>query len=177
VGCYTTTSPYTRCCPVKILDALSISKRRASVSYAEGRRISTCSSSINPTFQIALLLGGYSTSASLCHHLSLMSPRPTKSMLPSHLFLTSLWSAFRPSLKVCRSYQILVRSVVLQAMAVPCIHFKPQDLLSRSFMFAFIRAWEFFYPRAPYATIRRHVFTLHRCEFVSAASTKRRSGA
>jgi hypothetical protein len=32
---------------------------------AEGRRFSTCSLRINPTFQIALLLGGYSTSVSL----------------------------------------------------------------------------------------------------------------
>jgi hypothetical protein len=33
-------------------------------SQAEGRRFSTCSLSINPTFQVTLLLGGYSTSAS-----------------------------------------------------------------------------------------------------------------
>jgi hypothetical protein len=32
---------------------------------AEARRFSSCSSSINPTFRVTLLLGGYSTSASL----------------------------------------------------------------------------------------------------------------
>jgi hypothetical protein len=37
---------------------------------AEGRRYSTCSSSINPTFQVALLLGDYSTSV-YCDALSL----------------------------------------------------------------------------------------------------------
>jgi hypothetical protein len=33
-------------------------------SQVEGRRFLTCSSSINLTFQVSLLLGGYSTSAS-----------------------------------------------------------------------------------------------------------------
>jgi hypothetical protein len=83
------------------------------------------------------------------------SPRSTRSTLPSHLRSTSLWSALRPSLKVCWLHLIPVRSAVLQAMTAPCLHLKPLDLLSRDLMFAFVRAQEdfsFFDPRAPYAT-------------------------
>jgi hypothetical protein len=110
----------------------------------EGRRFSTCSSSINRTFQVALLLRGYSTSAS-CDALSKpTSPRPTRIMLLLHLCSTSLWSAFRPSLRVCWSYLILVRSALPQATTAPCLHFKPLDLLSRSLMFAFVCAQEDF---------------------------------
>jgi hypothetical protein len=50
---------------VEIPIASSAFKRRAYVSLTEGRRSWILSSSINPTFQVALLLGGYSTSASL----------------------------------------------------------------------------------------------------------------
>jgi hypothetical protein len=53
------------------------------------------------------------------------SPRPTGSTLPSRLRLTSLWSAFRPSLKVCWLHLIPVRPAVLQAMSAPCLHLKP----------------------------------------------------
>jgi hypothetical protein len=37
-----------------------------------------------------------------------------------------------------------VRSAVLQATTAPCLHFKPLDLLSRSLMFAFVRAQQDF---------------------------------
>jgi hypothetical protein len=74
----------------------------------------------------------------------LPSPRPTGSTLSSHLRSTSLWSAFRPSLKVCWLYLIPVKSAVLQATTSPCLHFKLLDLLSRSLMFGFVRAQEDF---------------------------------
>jgi hypothetical protein len=35
---------------------------------------------------------------------------------------------------------IPVRSAVLQAMTLPCLHFKPLDLFSSDLMFAFVRA-------------------------------------
>jgi hypothetical protein len=108
------------------------------------------------------------------------SPRPTGSTLPSHLRSTSLWSAFRPSLKVCWLYLILVRSAVLQAMTTPCLHLKPLDLLSRDLMFAFVHPQEdfLFYPRAPYAasSTPRLRFASLRHDFVSTASPTRRSG-
>jgi hypothetical protein len=66
VGRYTTASSYTRWSQVKILVALSHSHWIEHLfPQAEGRRFSTCSLSINPTFQVALLLRGYYTSASL----------------------------------------------------------------------------------------------------------------
>jgi hypothetical protein len=50
---------------VEIPVVLSVSKRRASVSSTKGRRSRILSSSINPTFQVTLLLGAYSTSSSV----------------------------------------------------------------------------------------------------------------
>jgi hypothetical protein len=67
---------------------------------------------------------------------------------------TTLGSASKPSLKLCWSYLVPVRSVVYPAMTGPCPHFKPLDLLSRSLMFTFIHAQEdfiLFDPCAPYA--------------------------
>jgi hypothetical protein len=109
-----------------------------------------------------------------------MSPRPTGRMLPSHLRSTSLWSAFRPSLKVCWLHLIRVKSAVLQAMTTPCLHLKPLDLLSGDLMFAFVHTLEdflFLVPVHPMRLHRRHVFALHRRGFVSAASPTRRAGA
>jgi hypothetical protein len=99
------------------------------------------------------------------------SPRPTGSTLLSRLRSTSLWSTFRPSLKVCWLYLILVRSAVLQAMIAPCLHFKPLDLLSRDLMFAFVRA------KQPMRLHRHHVSASLRHDFVSAALPTHRSGA
>jgi hypothetical protein len=106
-------------------------------------------------------------------------PRPTKSTLPSHRRSTSLWSAFRPSLKVCWLHLIPVRSAVLQAMTTPCLHLKPLDLLSKDLMFAFVRAQEdfLFIPVHPMRLHRRHVFASHRRDFISATLPTRRSGA
>jgi hypothetical protein len=73
-----------------------------------------------------------------------MSPRPTGSMLPSRLRSTSLWSASRPSLKVCWLHLIPVRLAVLQATTAPCLHSKPLDLHSGDLMFAFVHAEEGF---------------------------------
>jgi hypothetical protein len=76
-------------------------------------------------------------------------------MLLLQLCLTSFWSAYLPSLKVCWSYLTPVRSAVLQEMTTPCLHFKPLDLLSRSLMFAFVHARKDFLlcdPCAPYTT-------------------------
>jgi hypothetical protein len=75
----------------------------------------------------------------------LTSPRLTRSMPLLRLRSTSLWSAFRPSLKVCWSYLIPVRLVVLQATTKPCLHYKPLDLLFISLMFAFVRSREDFF--------------------------------
>jgi hypothetical protein len=64
-------------------------------------------------------------------------------------------------------------------MTAPCLHFKPLDLLSRSLMLNFVCAQEdflFFIPVHPTRPHRRHVFTSHRHDFVSAASPTRRSG-
>jgi hypothetical protein len=105
------------------------------------------------------------------------SPRPTGSTLPSRLCSTSLWSAFRLSLKVCWLHLIPVWSAVLQATTAPCLHFKPLDLLSRVLMFAFVRAEENFLFGSP--------CTLHDLDdamtslrfFVSAGTPTRRSGA
>jgi hypothetical protein len=108
------------------------------------------------------------------------SPQPSGSMLPSRLRSTSLWSVFRPSLKVCWLHLIPVRSVVLQAATTPCLHFKPLDLLSRDLMFAFVRAEEgflFFIPMHPMRLHRRHIFASLRHDFVSNASPTRQSGA
>jgi hypothetical protein len=149
----------------------------SSSTSAEGRRSRTYSSSINPTFQVALLLGGYSTSASVRCPLFSTSPRPTGSTLPSHLHSISLWSPFRPSLKVCWLHLIPVRSAILQAMTAPCLHLKPLDLLSRDLMYAFIRAQEdflFVIPVHPMRLHRCHVFASHRRHFVSTASPTRR---
>jgi hypothetical protein len=92
-----------------------------------------------------------------------LSPRPTGSTLPSHLHSTSLWSAFRHSLKVCWLHLIPVKPAVLQAMTAPCLHLKPLDLLSRDLMFAFIRAQEDFLFLSP--------CTL--CDFIDATSSLR----
>jgi hypothetical protein len=110
-----------------------------------------------------------------------MSPRPTRSTLPSRLRSTSLCSAFRPSLKVCWLHLIPVRSAVLRATTAPCLHFKPLDLLLRDLMFAFVRAQEdflsFWIPVHPTRPHRHHVFASHRHDFVSTVSPTRRSGA
>jgi hypothetical protein len=107
----------------------------------------------------------------LRHPLFLTSPRHTRSMLLLLLYATSLWSAYRPSLKVCWSYLIPVRSVVLQATTVPCLHFKPLDLLSRNLMFHFICAQEDFLlwiPVHPMWSHRCHVFASLQHDIVSA---------
>jgi hypothetical protein len=104
----------------------------------EGCRLQILSSSINPTFQVALLLGGYSTSALVRCPLSFTSPRPTGSVLPVCLRLTSCGSASRPSLKFRWLRLILFRSGILLEVMAPSLHFKPLDLLSRDLMFVFI---------------------------------------
>jgi hypothetical protein len=58
---------------------------------------------------------------------------------------------------------IPVRSAALQSITAPCLHFKPLDLLSRSFMFAFVRAHEDFLFLSP--------CTL--CDFTGATSSLR----
>jgi hypothetical protein len=66
VGHYTTMSLVTRCSCVQIYPLLCLFPREEHLfPQAEGRRSWNCSSSIKPTFHVALLLGGYSTSASL----------------------------------------------------------------------------------------------------------------
>jgi hypothetical protein len=158
---------------------LSVSKRRASVFSIEGRRSWILSSSINPTFQVALLLGGYSMSASMRRPLSFTSPRPTGSTLPVHLRLTSRRSVFRPSLKVRWLRLILFRSGVLLAVMTPCLHSKSLDRLSRDLFFVFVCAQEDFLlwiPVHPTRLHRRHVFALLRRDFVSAPSPTRRLG-
>jgi hypothetical protein len=97
------------------------------------------------------------------HPLFFTSPQPFGSTLPSRLRSTSLWSVFRPSLKVCWLHLIPVRSVVLQAATTPCLHFKPLNLLSRDLMFAFVRAEEGFLFLSP--------CTL--CDFIDATSSLR----
>jgi hypothetical protein len=68
------------------------------------------------------------------------SPRPTGSTLPSCLRSTSLWSVFRPSLKVRWFHLTLFRSRILLAVMAPCLQFKRLDLLSRDLMFVFVCA-------------------------------------
>jgi hypothetical protein len=146
---------------VKIPVVLLVSKRRASASSTEGRRLQILFSSINPTFQVALLLGDYSTSASVRRPLSFMSPRPPRSKLLVRLRLTSRQSAFQPSLKVRWLRLILFRSRVLLAVMAPCLHSKSLDLLSRDLMFVFVCAQEDFLlwiPVHPTRLHRRHVF-------------------
>jgi hypothetical protein len=128
----------------KILVVLLVSKRRASVSSAEGHRLRILSSSINLTFQVALLLGGYSTSAFVRCPLSFKPPSPTGSALPVCLRLTSRRSASRPSLKVRWLRLIMFRSRILLEVVAPCLHFKPLDLLSRDLMFIFVCVQEDF---------------------------------
>jgi hypothetical protein len=128
------------------------SVRQSIIIIAEGRRFSFSSGAlIRPSRSPSC--SGATLRVRLCDTLFFFTPpRPTRSTLPSRLRSTSLWSAFRPSLKVCWLHLIPVRSVVLQAMTTPCLHFKPLDLLSRDLMFAFERTKEvFFDPRAPYA--------------------------
>jgi hypothetical protein len=147
---------------------------------AEGRRLRILSSSINPTFQVALLLGGYSTSASVRRPLSFTSPRPTGSTLLVYLRLTSRWSAFRPSLKVWWLRLILFRSRILLAVMASCLHSKSLDLLSRDLMFVFVCAKRIFLlwiPVHPTRIHRRHVFSPLRRDFVFASSPTRQSGA
>jgi hypothetical protein len=139
-------------------------KGRTSVSSTEGRRSRIFFLSVNPTSYVALLLGGYSTSASMQRPLFSTLPRLAGSMLPSRLRSTSLWSMYRPSLKVCWLHLIPVRSVVLQATTAPCFHFKPLDLLSKGLMFAFVRAQEdfsFLIPMHPMRLHRHYVFVSH----------------
>jgi hypothetical protein len=136
---------------------------------AEGHRLRILSSSIKPTFQFALLLRGYSTSASMRRPLSFMSPRPTGSALPVCLFLVSHGSAFRPTLKVWWLRVILFRSGILLAVMVPCLNFKPLDLLSRDLMFV-LRIFLLWIPVHPTRLHRRHVFALLRRDFVLASS-------
>jgi hypothetical protein len=123
---------------------LSVSKRRAFVSSTECCRLQILSTSINPSFRVALLLRGYSTSASVRRPLSFMSLRPTESALPVCLCWTFRGSASRPSLKVQWLHLILFRTGILLAVMVPCLHFKPLDLLSRVLTFVFVRAQEDF---------------------------------
>jgi hypothetical protein len=112
------------------------------------------------------------------HPLFLTSPRPSRRMILLILCSTSLWSAHKPSMKVCWSYLIPVRLAVLQATTMPCLHFKPLDLLFRSLMFDFVctqedfRLWIPVHPMRPY---RRHVFASPQHDFVSAAMPTRRS--
>jgi hypothetical protein len=138
------------------------------------------SSSINPTFQVALLLRGYSMSVSMRRPLSFTSLRPTRSALPVCLRLTSRGLASRPSLKVRWLHLILFRSGILLAVMAPCLHFKPLDLLSRDLTFVYVCAQEDFLlwiPVHPTRLHRRHVFALLRRDFVSASTPTRRSGA
>jgi hypothetical protein len=164
---------------VEIPVVLLVSKRRASISLAESRRLWILSSSINPTFLVALLLGGYPTSASVRRPISFTSPRPTGSALPVCLCLTSCGSASRPSLKVWRLRLILFKSGILLAVMALCLHIKPLDLLSRDLMLVFVRAQEDFLlwiPVHPTRLHRRHVFALLRRDFVFASTPTRRSG-
>jgi hypothetical protein len=103
----------------------------------EGRRFSVCSSSIKPTLQVALLLGGYSTSASCdallrrvdlpkasFHYHSTRPPFSQHGDLP-HMYhdLPGLWLGRR-----------------IFNTTKPCLHFKPLVLPSRSLMFNFVCA-------------------------------------
>jgi hypothetical protein len=161
---------------VEIPVVLLVSKRIASVSSAEGHRLLILSSSINPTFQVTLLLGGYSMSVSVRRPLSFRSPRPTGSVLPVCLCLTSRGSASRPPLKVRWLRMILSRSGILLAVMAPCLHIKPLDLLSRDLTFVFVRTLEDFLlliPVHPTRFHRRYVFALLRRDFVSTSTPTR----
>jgi hypothetical protein len=62
---------------------------------------------------------------------------------------------------------------------VPCLHFKPLDLLSRDLTFVFVRAHEDFLlwiPMHPMPLHHRHVFALLRRDFISTSTPTRRSG-
>jgi hypothetical protein len=62
---------------------------------------------------------------------------------------------------------------------VPCLDFKPLDLLSRDLMFIFIYAQKDFVLRIPVHPTRlhrRHVFSPLRRDFISTSSPTRRSG-
>jgi hypothetical protein len=83
-------------------------------------------------------------------------------------------------LKVCWLHLIPVKSGVLLAAMVPCLHFMPLDLLPRDLMFTFVRAKRIFFFWIlvhPMRFHRRHVFTPLRRDFVSVASPTHRSGA
>jgi hypothetical protein len=105
---------------------------------------------------------GLLTSASMRHPLFSTSPRPTGSTLPSHLRLTSLWLAFRPSLNVCWLYLIPVRSAIIQATTAPCLHFKPPGpTLQKLDVRLRTRSGGFYFliPVHPTRPHRIHVFT------------------
>jgi hypothetical protein len=146
----------------------------------EGRRLRIHSLSINPTFQVTLLLGGYSMSASVRRPLCFTSPRPTGSMLLVCLRLTSRWLVFRHPLNVWWLRLILFKSRILLAVMAPCLHFKPLHLLFRDLMFVFICAQEDFLFWIPVHSTRlhhHHVFSPLRRDFISASSPTHRSGA
>jgi hypothetical protein len=120
------------------------SVRQSIIITAEGRRFSFSSgASTRPSR--SPYCSGATLRVRLCDALFFFtSPQPTRSTLPSRLRSTSLWSAFRPSLKVCWLHLTPARSTVLQATKAPCLHLKPLYLLSRDLMFAFVHAEEGF---------------------------------
>jgi hypothetical protein len=129
------------------------SVRQSIIITIEGRRFSFSSGASTRPSRLPYCSGA-TLRVCLCDALFFFtSPRPTGRTLPSRLRSTSLWSAFRPSLKVCWLQLIPVRSAVLQVMTTPSLHLKPLDLFSKDLMFVFVCAQEnFFHPRAPYAT-------------------------
>jgi hypothetical protein len=77
----------------EIPDGLSYSPGKHLKAQAEGRRFSVHSSSINPTFHVALLLGGYSMSASydaLLFYVTSTYRKPTSTMPPLDLLSVSI---------------------------------------------------------------------------------------
>jgi hypothetical protein len=134
----------TWCHPTKILDKLVITQREEHLkAQEEGRRFSVYSTSINPTLLVALLLGGYSMSASCYALFTYFASTYQKraSTIPSLDFLLVSIGTFLEGITIFPDSGQVSGSSNITA---PCLHFKPLYLHSRSLTFDVVRAQEDF---------------------------------
>jgi hypothetical protein len=159
---------------------LLVSKRRASIFSTEGCRSRILSSSINPTFQVALLLGGYSTSASLRHplflHVASTYWKHTSVMSPLDLPLVSVSTFLEGAVVSPDPVQVEDSSGSYGALSSIQA---PRSTLQRLDVRLRLRLGGFssLDPYAPYVTSSPSRLLSASIDFISASSPTRRSGA
>jgi hypothetical protein len=140
-------------------------------AQAEGCRLSVSTSSINPTLQVALLLGGYSMSAScdtLFTCVASTYQKQASTIPPLDLPLVNIGTFLEGMMIFPDSGQFGGSSTTTS----PCLHFQPLDLRSRSLTFHFVCAQENFLFWIPVHPARPQ--WCH--DVISTATPTRRSG-